>query len=143
MSILEKIKSMIPGPPERRAEQYFELGLNELKKRRQFYCEYYFKIDINLVPTSSKYRAAYGSSLLMKGDLNSAILEFENALATGERTALILSNLGVALRIVGRLEDAVAIHKEAVENATEDPETLVNASVTFRIQGCSEMLTIT
>jgi tetratricopeptide (TPR) repeat protein len=129
--MLEKIKTLLFGPPARRAEQSYELGMKELKRGRTFYAEHHFRTAVKLVSTSVKYRTAYGNVLMTKGDLNGAISEYEQALTLGGRAVPVLSNLGVVLRLAGKLERAVEIHKEAIEAAPNDPETLLNAALTF------------
>lgn len=131
MSIFSKIANAIFGPPEQRAEQAYNMGMKELEKGREFYAEYHLKTSVKLAPSSCKYLLAYGNILLMKGKLHEAIAQYENAASSEEAPAILFSNWGVALRLIGQLEESLKRHEEALALAPGDPETLMNASVTL------------
>jgi tetratricopeptide (TPR) repeat protein len=112
--------------------------MQELQSKHQDCSETHFRKAVELSPESAKYRGAYANLLLLKGNVDGAIAQLEEALATGERPALLLSNLGVALKMAGRIDEAVVIHEEAVAAAPQDVDTLFNASVCFMAKDMTE-----
>lgn len=130
MSFKEKVSNFLFGPRERRASQCYEMGMRRLSKGDIFGAEFHFRTATKLQPDSSTYLVGYGNALFAKQDFVGAVEQYSKVTESSSN-AILLSNWGVALRILGRINEAVEKHEAAVALAPDDPKTLVNAGITF------------
>jgi type IV pilus biogenesis/stability protein PilW len=100
-------------------EAWEKLGLAYMARNAQGLADRAFQKALRLVPEQGEVNNNYGLLLLSAGRLDEAIPRFEAAAAdlTYRKTALALSNLGYALHLAGRDEDALVRLDEAVQRA--------------------------
>ncbi|WKZ57033.1 MAG: tetratricopeptide repeat protein [Bdellovibrionota bacterium] len=135
MSFREKIANILFGPPERRAQQSYERGLHSLSKGRLDAAEFYLRSAAMLQPQSGQYLVGYGNALFANQKFESAVEQYSKAAAYLTPNAVLLSNWGVALRILGRINEALEKHEAAASLAPDDSTTLTNAAATLSQAG--------
>jgi tetratricopeptide (TPR) repeat protein len=79
-------------------------------------------------PRAAEYRVSLGSAHLAAGDTTAAIAAYERAIALGDSPAA-RSNLGHALRLVGRLDDAELHLHRALERDPALVDGLINLAL--------------
>jgi uncharacterized protein (TIGR03032 family) len=88
------------------------------------------------MPAPAVIASRQGLACVAQDDFVEAVSCFEQAVSVAPQSAAALSNLGLALQFVGRLEDSRARLERAVQAAPDAPQHHVNLAATLFMLGC-------
>ena len=118
-----------------RAQRHNKTALKLIQKHDLQGAEREWREALRLDPSLMQIHMNLGNLYLMRGELDMAVKSYRVAIDGGFKVKELFSNLGIALKNSGKLQEALDAHKQALQLSPDDVDSLYNTSATYLALG--------